>query len=87
MDDLEELFDHLASTSRLNRQEAERVVHDVLSFLSETPETYVVRRHVELQSARLTNPVIFECIARELEARRFSAPALTVRQIRRIIYG
>ncbi len=87
MDDLEELFDHLASTTRLDRKEAVRVVDEVFSFLSETPEAYVVRRHTELQSVPLTNPVIFECIARELEERRFCASPLTLRQIRRIIYG
>jgi hypothetical protein len=36
--DLEELLEYLARTTRLERREAERVVDEVLSFLGEQPE-------------------------------------------------
>ena len=87
MTDLEDLLDHLVQTTRLERAEARRVVQEVLSFFSETAESYVVRRHQELQSEQLRNAAIYERIVAELKARRFAGPELSTRQIRRIIYG
>ncbi len=87
MGDLEDLIEHLVNTTRLDRPEAVRVVEEVFAFLAESPEAFVIRRHAELQGANLTNPVIFERIARELRDRRFRAPTLSTRQIRRLIYG
>jgi hypothetical protein len=87
LDDLRELVDHLTLTSRLTAAEAERLVGEVLTYLGETPEAFIRRRHLALQSEGLANDKIFERLAKELEQRRFSAPAYTTRQIRRIIYG
>ena len=84
---LEDLISHLANTSRLEPNEARRVVREVLAYCSETTEEFVVRRHLELQAERLTNPVIFERLSKELQARRFRAAPLSARQLRRIIYG
>jgi len=84
---LEDLLDHLERSTRLSRPEAERLVRDVVAHFEESWESYVRRRHRELQSERLTNPRIFECIARELAERRFAAPPLSLRQLRRIVYG
>ncbi len=86
-DDLEELVEYLARTTRLERGQAERLVDEVLSFLGEQPEQFVRRRHLELQRQGLSNALIFERLARELSRRRFAAPAYTRRQLRRIIYG
>lgn len=85
--DLEELIAYLARTSRLTPREALRVVDDVLSFLNETPEEFVRRRHLALQTEGVPNSAIFSRIADELRSRRFRAPALSQRQIRRLIYG
>jgi len=85
--DLMELASHLARTTRLTPAEAQRVIDEVLAFLDETPETFVRRRHLELQSRGLDNRAIFTQLERELVGRRFRAPQLSIRQIRRIIYG
>lgn len=85
--ELDELIAYIVRTSSLSPQEARRVVGDVLAFLDETPEDFVRRRHLELQMEGLSNAVIFDRIALELEQRRFRAPKLSTRQIRRIIYG
>ena len=87
LDDLRELVDYLARTSRLTSAEAERLVNEVLTFLGETPEAFIRRRHLALQNEGLANDEIFARLANELAERRFSAPAYTARQIRRIIYG
>jgi len=87
LDDLDELVEYLARTSRLEPQEARRVVDEVLSFLVEEPEPFVRRRHLALQRQGLANTAIFVRLQAELAARRFPAPPYTTRQLRRIIYG
>jgi len=87
MEDVDALVEHLVRSSRLSRGEAERVVADVVAFFSEAPDAFVVRRHGELKASGLSNTAIFARIAAELDGRRFSAPPLSERQIRRLIYG
>jgi len=83
----EALLEHLERTTRLSRTEAERVVAEVLQFFNEPLDAFVGRRHAELQNEELRNPEIFARIRAELRARRFAAPELSERQIRRMIYG
>jgi hypothetical protein len=83
----EELIAHLTRTSGLGPGEAARVVADVLSYFSEPVEEFVRRRHGELKSRGLTNEEIFPRVAAELGGRRVAAPALSLRQLRRIVYG
>lgn len=87
LDDLDELVEYLTRTSRLEPQEARRVIDEVLSFLIEEPESFVRRRHLALQRQGLSNTAIFARLQAELVQRRFPAPAYTTRQLRRIIYG
>ncbi len=63
------------------------MVADVLSYFSETSEEFVRRRHGELRTRGLTNDEIFPRVAAELRGRRVAAPELSLRQLRRIIYG
>jgi hypothetical protein len=85
--ELEELVAYLARSSRLAPEEARRVIETVLTFLNETAEEFVRRRHRALQAAGLPNPEIYLRLTAELSARRFRAPAYSERQIRRMIYG
>ena len=85
--ELKELIDYLTRTTRLSSAEAQRVVAEVLSYLEETPEDFVRRRHRALQAEGLSNPSIYMRLAEELSAWRFRAPEYTPRQIRRMIYG
>ena len=89
MDDaeLQELIDHLVRSTRLEANEAGRVVEEVLAYLSEQPAEYVTRRHGELQREGFANAAIFSRLARELERRRFATGPLSLRQIRRLVYG
>jgi hypothetical protein len=84
---LEVLFDHLERTTRLSRAEVARVVAEVLEYFAEPLEGFVARRHAELQAEALKNAEIFARIAAELPQRRFAAPPLSERQIRRMVYG
>ena len=83
----QDLLGHLERTTRLTRPELERVVSDVLDYFSEPLERFVARRHVELQADELKNAEIFARILVELGERRFAAPALSERQLRRMVYG
>jgi hypothetical protein len=86
-DDMGELVDYLARSSRLTPQEAARLVNEVLAFMSEMPEDFVRRRHLALQGQGLSNRAIYLQLSAELTSRRFRAPEYSERQIRRIIYG
>ncbi|MFH8572760.1 hypothetical protein [Streptomyces sp. NPDC017993] len=83
----EDLVDHLVRSTPLHRGEAARVVLDVLAYFDETTEDFVRRRHRELQSQGLRNEVIFERIADELPHRAVAPPSLSIRQLRRLVYG
>lgn len=83
----DDLLVHLSRTTSLSRGEAARVVADVLSYFAESAEEFVRRRHGELKARGLTNDQIFELVAEELPRRRVTPPALSLRQLRRIVYG
>ncbi|MEI5103919.1 hypothetical protein RB200_42410 [Streptomyces sp. PmtG] len=83
----EELVDHLMRSTQLQRGEALRVIQDVLAYFDETTEAYVRRRHRELQGQGLVNAEIFERITADLRYRAVAPPELSLRQLRRIVYG
>ncbi|MZD07439.1 hypothetical protein GTW43_20470 [Streptomyces sp. SID5785] len=83
----EELVDHLTRSTPLNRGEALRVVQDVLAYFDESAEDYVRRRHRELQAQGQVNAAIFEQIRADLRYRAVAPPELSLRQLRRIVYG
>ncbi|KAB8171160.1 hypothetical protein FH609_000190 [Streptomyces sp. 3MP-14] len=83
----EDLVDHLVRSTPLGRGEAARVVLDVLAYFDETTEEFVRRRHRELRAQGLTNEGIFERVAEELPHRAVAPPTLSLRQLRRIVYG
>lgn len=80
-------MDHLARTTALPLPTATRVVEEVVAYFNEPAETFVRRRHRELQRSGLANAEIFDVIAAELEGRPVAAPEMSERQIRRVIYG
>ena len=82
-----ELVARVVASTGLTPAEATRVVEDVVAFHAETLEEYVRRRHAQLQTYGARNPEIFARIAEELTTRVVAPPALTERQLRRIVYG
>jgi hypothetical protein len=85
-EELNPLLEHL-ERSGVSRDQAARLVADVLAYFSETTEEFVRRRHRELQHDGVANAQSLAVIARELVARRVAGPILSERQIRRVIYG
>jgi hypothetical protein len=82
-----ELIEYLIGACSLRPAEANRVVADVLGYFSESPEDFVRRRHRELKARGLTNDQAFAVIAAEIPQRRYLPPDLSLRQLRRIVYG
>ena len=85
--DLDELVTYVARSSGLDPSQARRIVDDVLTYLSESPQAFVRRRHAALLRLGRRNDEIYQAIADELAERRFPAPPWSIRQIRRVIYG
>ncbi|MEV6566336.1 hypothetical protein [Streptomyces kronopolitis] len=83
----DDLVDHLVRSTPLQRGEATRVVLEVLAYFDESTEEFVRRRHRELQSQGLRNEEIFERVRHELPHRAVAPPALSARQLRRLVYG
>ena len=82
-----DLVAHLVASTPLNEGEADRVLAEVLDWFAEPVPDFVRRRHRELAARGLTNDRIFAAIGTELSERLFPAPALSSRQLRRLVYG
>lgn len=82
-----DLVAHLVATTPLSATEAARVVADVVAFHAEPVEHYVRRRHAALQTRGVRNPQIYARLREELAERVVAPPALSERQLRRIVYG
>jgi hypothetical protein len=82
-----DLLHHLTRVTGLPERAAARLIEEVVSYYSESVEEFVTRRHRELRAEELQNDAIFERVAAEVRTRRFAAPPLSQRQIRRLIYG
>jgi hypothetical protein len=83
----QDLVRYLAASTGLPQATAVRVIADVAAYYNETIEEFVRRRHGELQRRQRKNEEIWPLIAAELAERRFAAPGLSERQLRRIVYG
>ena len=82
-----DIVSRVAASTGLPPTVAARVVDDVLAYYREPAERYVRRRHAEMQAAGKKNPEILPLLAAELRGRLVAAPALSERQLRRIVYG
>jgi hypothetical protein len=83
----QDLVRYLAASTGLPQPTAVRVIADVTAYFSETTEQFVRRRHAEMHRRQYTNDEIWPVIAAEIGQRRFAAPGLSERQLRRIVYG
>jgi hypothetical protein len=83
----QDLAGYLVASTGLPPATAIRVIADVTTYFSETVEEFVRRRHAELRRGQRRNDEIWPLIAAELSQRRFTAPGLSQRQLRRLVYG
>ena len=83
----QDLARYLAASTGLPQPTVVRIIADVATYFNETIEEFVRRRHTELRQRQRKNDEIWPLIAAELGQRRFAAPGLSERQLRRIVYG
>lgn len=81
------LIHRICSMTSLEPAMAQRLIAEVLHFFDETSEDFIIRRHRELQQDGFSNSEIYKQIEAELGTHRFANPPLSLRQIRRVIYG
>ena len=84
---LQDFILHISTTYGLTPADTDRLIEEFLSHFDETAESFVRRRHHEMQGMGRTNPAIFRAIQKEIPLSRFTAPDLSERQIRRMVYG
>jgi len=82
-----DLISHLSQLTALSEAQSSQVVAEVLAFFNEDIETFIRRRHHELQQQGFSNAKIFSTIQDELDGRLFPAEEISERKIRRMIYG
>ncbi|MFQ3546869.1 MAG: hypothetical protein SNJ56_00890 [Termitinemataceae bacterium] len=82
-----DLVDRLVQAYGLEASLASRIIEEVLLNYNLTVEEWVRSRHYHLQRRGYKNEEIYRIIADELPHRRFTAEPLSLRQIRRLIYG
>ena len=85
--EVSELIDHLSRLTPLSADEARHVVSEIVAYFDEDQESFIRRRHREMQAQGLTNSAIYSNLQGELDKRLFPAAPMSERQIRRMIYG
>lgn len=83
----DDLVWHVAGMLGIDPEHARKTITDILDYYHESLETYVRRRHAECKLRGMRNDDIFALLQRELTTRVVAAPPLSVRQLRRVIYG
>lgn len=85
--DVTDLIKHLSELTALSESQSGQVVDEVLAYFNEDIESFIRRRHHELQQQGFANAKIFTAIEKEVSGRLFPAEKISERKIRRVIYG
>lgn len=86
--ELEESFRHyLLSSYPIDDSLLDHLLDDLGEYLSKDVSEYITQRHSDLQRSGMKNEEIYRVIQRELKSRPFAGPEMSLRQIRRAIYG
>ena len=85
---LDEKFkNYLLSVYPVDESLLNHLLEDLGDYFSRDIKEYISCRHQQLHSEGKRNNEIYIQIQNELKERRFAAPEMTLRQIRRVIYG
>lgn len=87
MESEKDLVNHICRRYGLDANLAERIHEDIMMAYELTLEEWIRSRHIQLQKRGLKNSEIYSILMEELKKRRFAAEPLSLRQIRRLIYG
>ncbi len=83
----EKLKNYLLSAYPIDESLLDHLVEDIGEYYSLDVKEFIAKRHELLHRNGAKNEQIYKQIQKELKERWFSGPSMTVRQIRRVIYG
>lgn len=83
----EEFENYLLSSYQMSKNDLYRFLDDLSGAFNFTVEKYIQKKHTDLHKEGKKNAEIYQIIQKEILTQRFPGPELSVRQIRRIIYG
>lgn len=86
--ELDETFkNYLLSSYPIDESLLNSLLDDMGEYLLQDVGDFIFKRHREMQKQGVKNERIYEKIQKELKTRSFAGPELSLRQIRRAIYG
>ncbi|MBN2655508.1 MAG: hypothetical protein JXR86_00500 [Spirochaetales bacterium] len=86
--ELEESFrQYLLSSYPIDEALLQHLLDDLGEYFLKAPEDFIVQRHRQLQRRGMKNEEIYRRIQSELKSRPFAGPDMSLRQIRRAVYG
>ncbi len=83
----EEFKDHVLSISPISEGQFEKLLEEINNYYDIGVKEYIQTRHLELKKLGMKNEEIYRTLLDEIGQRRFASPELSLRQVRRIIYG
>lgn len=85
---IDETFrNYLLSSYPVDAGLLDRLVDDLGEYFSHSVQDFIISRHRELHGSGIRNQEIYVQIQKEIKEKRFTGPDMSVRQIRRVIYG
>jgi hypothetical protein len=85
---LDEKFkNYLLSAYPVDESLLNHLIDDLGDYFSDDVKDFITQRHEQLHGEGLRNDHIYQKIQKELKERRFIGPDMSLRQIRRVIYG
>ncbi len=83
----EDLLLHLSAVTGLDAGTLQKIVQEIHHWFEEDREAWLRRRHRELQHQGLKNREIYPRLLEEARATLVRPGPLSLRQIRRVLYG
>lgn len=83
----EQFKNYLISTYPVDASLLDHLLEDLGEYFSKDVSEFISLRHQELHREGMKNDQIYGQIQIELKERRFAGPDMSIRQIRRAIYG
>ncbi len=83
----EQLKNYLLSAYPIDESLLDHIVDDLSEYFSSDVNDFINKRHQQLHNIGMKNEQIYLKIQKELKEKRFIGPDMSLRQIRRVIYG
>ncbi len=83
----QEFKQYIVDSFSINERDFDRLLDEIHAFYELEVNDFIQQRHFQLKKEGLQNNEIYDRINDELDQRRFKATKLSIRQIRRAIYG